>query len=100
MGQIITGAIMSGYSFIEILRYPKRGALPPFFGDTPMAFTTAVLLFLCGLAWFWNGMDKRMNGYQPKEQPFTFTGADVAHVAAAAISALAALIVGLIAILK
>ena len=97
-GQVVTGCFMSGYSFIEILRYPIRGALPPLIGDTPMAFSTAVLFFACGLAWFWNGWDKRHNGYHAADETRTvFTGADIIHLAAAVISAIATLVVGLIA---
>lgn len=57
IGGMITGAVGAGYSFFNVLRYafsPDHN-MPPLWGQVPMAFSTAAVLTIYGIAIFWDG---------------------------------------------
>lgn len=52
---MISGGICAIYAFVNIVRYALSVDIRPLVGDTPMAFSTAALFVLNGLAVFWVG---------------------------------------------
>lgn len=70
---MISGAIGAGYGLFIVLRYSRHGeAAPLFFGNTPMAFATAAIAVVYGLAIFWDGWLTRERTIQrPPSQKFT-----------------------------
>lgn len=100
-GCMMTGAVCGGYSFFNILRYwtSVDGVIPPLWGVTPMAFSTAVILFFYGLSFFWVGYLIRQFNV-PVQRRGRLTRREAIEISLAIISLLSAITTGLIGAFK
>lgn len=97
---MVSGAVGAAYGLFTVLRYARHGEVTPlFFGATPMAFATAALFVVYGLAIFWDGWLTRERSIQ-RPPSRTWTSHQVLQLALAVISALTMIVVALIGILK
>ena len=100
-GCILTGAFSFGYSLVNVIRYATHGEIRPLFGYTPMAFSTAGLFVLNGLAIFWIGWIMREQTIvRPHKSQAGLTNAQIVQLLLALISASSLLAVALIGALK
>lgn len=97
---MISGAAGAAYGLFIVLRYARYGeATPLFFGTTPMAFATAGLFVIYGLAIFWDGWLTRERSIQ-RVPSRTWTSHQVLQLALAVISAVSMIVVALIGMFK
>lgn len=97
---MISGLAGAAFGFFVVIRYALHGhGLPPLFGDTPMAFTTAALAIVYGLAIFWDGWLTRERAIQrpPSRQ---WTAHQVLQLLLAIISALTVVATTLIGVMR
>lgn len=89
MGCIISGVLTAGYAFVAIVQYCLKGSPHPILGMVSMAFSTAVLFLIVGLAIGWAGWIIRripddMLKFRSSED---LSRADMIHLISAALSA-------------
>jgi hypothetical protein len=97
---MISGAIGAAYGLFIVLKYAQYGeATPLFFGATPMAFATAALFVVYGIAIFWDGWLTRERTIQ-RPPSRTWTSHQILQLVLAVISSLTLIIVALIGIIK
>ena len=97
---MISGAAGAGYGLWVVFSYARHGEVAPIvFGSTPMAFATAALFVVYGLAIFWDGWLTRERTMQrvPSRQ---FTSHQMLQLLLAIISALTVIVTAAIGILK
>lgn len=93
---MISGLVGAGYGFFVVFRYAiHEKAVTPIFGETPMAFTTATLAVIYGLAIFWDGWLTRERAIQ-RPPSREWTTHQVLQLIMAVISALTMIITALI----
>ena len=97
---MVTGACGATFSFVVTLRYAYKGeAGLAIYGSTPMAFSTAVLLMIYGIAIFWDGwLSREQTIVRP--QSSGFTSHQFIQIALAILTSLTMVIVALIGALK
>jgi hypothetical protein len=99
-GCMISGAAGAAYGLYVVVRYARHGeAAPLLFGTTPMAFATATLFVVYGIAIFWDGWLTRERTIQ-RLPSRTFTTHQVLQLVLAIISSLTLITVALIGLLK
>lgn len=97
---MISGAIGAAYGMFVLVRYTRHGGgVAPLFGDVPMAFTTAVIAVVYGLAIFWDGWLTRERAIQ-RPPSRRWTSHQVLQLLLAIISALTVIATTLIGIWK
>jgi hypothetical protein len=97
---MISGALGASYGLFVVVRYARHGDIAPLlFGHTPMAFTTASLFVVYGLAIFWDGWLTRERTIQ-RPPSIHFTTHQILQLVLAIISALTMVTVALIGVLK
>jgi hypothetical protein len=97
---MVSGAVGAGYGFYVVLRYAIYGkTVAPIFGTTPMAFASAGIFVIYGIAIFWDGWltRERAIGRPPSRSWSTH---QVLQLTLAIISALSMIAVALIGALK
>lgn len=98
---MISGAITATYAFINVVRYALWGNIPPLlFGSVPMAFSTAGLFVVNGLAIFWCGWLIREEAIIKQRPPAGLNPAQAVQLILALISAGSLITVALIGALK
>ena len=97
---MLSGAVGTVFGFYVTLRYAVKGdTVTPLFGTTPMAFTTAGICVIYGIAIFWDGwLTRERTIDRPPSRAWTTH--QVLQLTLAIISALSMIAVALIGVLK
>lgn len=97
---MVSGAAGATFGFYVVMRYALYGeSVRPFFGTTPMAFATAGIFVIYGIAIFWDGWLTRERTVQ-RPPSRAWTTHQVLQLTLAIISALTMIVVALIGVLK
>lgn len=97
---MLTGLAGASYGLYVVVRYAVKGeASPLIYGSTPMAFATAAIFVVYGIAIFWDGWLTRERSID-RSPSRTWTTHQVLQLTLAIISALSMITVALIGVLK
>lgn len=102
-GCMISGMIAAGYAFFNVCRYAYfGGTIPPLWGSVAMAFSTAAIDVILGLAVFWIGwlIREETLTHAERYQAGYLSTAQMVQLVLALISSLALIAVALIGVFR
>jgi len=100
-GSMTSGAVSTAYGLFTCIRYAQSGqSVSPIFGTVPMAFPTAALFVIDGLAIFWIGWLIRTQNFSKARNYPRLSENHKVQLILAAISAISLILVALIGSFK